>query len=153
MNRIIKTFFVVLHHPTETTHYFYGNYPFIANVSITCPRFFCIIGLRPSHPWPVVIPSGAPLSFRSRPAGFSSVILWLPGNCKTSYRRPIRNSEGLRFDVLQVSVSQVLLHGRPAGLMDRQAEWKEDKLWRCRNDRGDGLRRSLSKVPDSTPRR
>ena len=68
MNGIIKTFLVVSHHPTETTHYFFGNHPFITNVSITCPSFFRIIGLRPSHPWPAVIPSGAPLSFRSEKA-------------------------------------------------------------------------------------
>ena len=54
-----------------------------------------------------------------------------------------RNSEGLRFDVLQVAVSQVLLHGRPAGLMDRQAERREESfvgLRPPRNDKGTGFK-------------
>ena len=48
-----------------------------------------------------------------------------------------RNSEGLRFDVLQVVVSQVLLHGRLAGLMDRQAERREESFVGLRPPRND----------------
>ena len=65
MNGIIKTFLVVSHHPTETTHYFFWKSPLYHQCVNPLSQIFLHHWTRPLNPWPAVIPIGVPLSFRS----------------------------------------------------------------------------------------